>query len=458
MFFDKFMKRLGKFGKKNGASSPLRSIPAQPNACSPRLPGRTSRGKPRSVPSARSGPAESASSPRIFSTVGIFYFFMFAMLFLSLYLTYALAAPFLHTIILACIFSVLSHPLYKKLLPYCKNNGMLAAGVTLFILVVVICIPMVFFIIQLIPQASRTVMSLAQWLGGGHMEAMLNDTVYPILSWLHEEMPWLELDLADLQASIMSFARRAGQILLGWGTGFVVDSLNMVANFLLMLLIMFFLLKDGEMLLCGLKRLTPLHDEQKDSILNNLRRMARAVLIGGFLVAAIQGFVGGIGLAFVGIPALFWGTVMVFAALVPILGTGLVWVPAAAYLFLNGETKSAIFLVLWCGVLVTSIDSFLRPIILRGSGKTSLLFLFLSVLGGIKAFGMLGIVYGPLILSFVGVMLGIYADEYGDSLDTYKRRHRPRKISAKPEGTRPRTSVFPGRRGKRTHAAAKPEE
>jgi predicted PurR-regulated permease PerM len=353
------------------------------------------------------------------SGVSIFYFFLFAMLFLALYLSYQLVSPFLHTIILACIFSALSSPLYSKILHLMKDSPWLASGVTLFLLVVLVCLPLAFFIMQLIPQASATIARLTAWLGSSQMDALLTDKVSPVLNWVNSEISWVELDIADVRASILKVSSQAGQLMLSWGTGFVVDSLNMAANFFLMLLIMFFLLKDGAGMIKTLKVLTPLREEQEDNIIYNLRRMSKAVFVGGFLVAGLQGLVGGIGLAIVGMPAMFLGTLMAFAALVPILGTALVWVPSVLYLWIYGQGNSAIFLLLWCAILVTSVDSFLRPVLIRGKTKTSLLFLFMSVLGGIKAFGALGIAYGPLILSFVGVMLGIYSDEYSESLNNY---------------------------------------
>lgn len=389
-----------------------------------------------------------------FSGVRIFYFFLFGLLFLALYLSYLLVSPFLHTIILACIFAALSHPLYKKLLPFFRNNGFVASGATLLLLVIVVLLPVVFFIIQLIPQATSSISTLAQWLSSNHLDEVVNDRIYPFLAWLNDEITWVDLDVQDMRASLLAFSRRAGQMLVTWGTGFVVDSLNMAANFLLMLLVMFFLLKDGEGMISTLRHLTPLRAEQKDSIIQNLRRMAKSVLMGGFLVAAIQGFVGGIGLAIVGITPLFWGTVMAFAALVPVLGTALVWVPAVVYLALTGQTKSAIFLLAWCGVLVTSVDSLLRPIIIRGNNKTSLLFLFLAVLGGIKAFGVLGIVYGPLILSFVGVMLAMYSEEYSDSLTSYQSRTTRRVRKQSVEEPPPKRRM-PTLRGRKTLAAMK---
>lgn len=353
------------------------------------------------------------------SGVRIFYFFLFAMLFLALYLSYLLVIPFLHTIILACIFSALSHPLYRKILNFLGGRPWIASGVTLFLLVVVVCIPLVFFILQLIPQATGSITRLSQWLGSSQMDEVVQGTVSPALEWLNKEFAWFSLDIEDVRNNILNLSRQAGQLILSWGTAVVVDSLNMAANFFLMLLMMFFLLKDGEGMIETLKALTPLREEQEDNIIYNLRRMSKAVLMGGFLVAGIQGFVGGIGLALVGMPALFLGTLMAFAALVPILGTALVWAPVVLFLWISGHGSSAVVLFLWCGILVTSVDSFLRPVLIRGKAKTSLLFLFMSVVGGIKAFGALGIVYGPLILSFVGVMLGIYFDEYSASLDSY---------------------------------------
>jgi predicted PurR-regulated permease PerM len=366
-----------------------------------------------------SGGRRQSQSHSTVSGISIFYFFLFAMLFLALYLSYLLVSPFLHTIILACIFSALLHPVYFKILPFARGNPWLASGVTLLLLVVLVCVPLTFFTMQLIPQASATISRLTQWLGSSQMDALMKEKVAPVLDWLNSELSWIDLNIDDARASILRMSREVGQIMLSWGTGFVVDSLNVAVNFILMLLIMFFLLIDGEGMIQKLKDLTPLREEQEDNIIYNLRRMSKAVFMGGFLVAGLQGFVGGIGLAIVGMPALFLGTLMVFAALVPILGTALVWVPSVLYLWIYGEGKAAIFLFLWCGILVTSVDSVLRPVLIRGKSKTSLLFLFMSILGGIKAFGALGIVYGPLILSFVGVMLGIYSDEYSESLSNY---------------------------------------
>ena len=225
-----------------------------------------------------------------------------------------------------------------------------------------------------------------------------------------------EVSVMDIRTNLTLLSSRAGQYLLGSASSLVTNTVSFFANLALTLLIMFFLLIDGPHLLQRISYLIPMRPEQTSVVIESLRRMSRAVLVGGFCVAALQGIVGGIGLAIVGIPALFWGTVMVFAALVPVLGTSLVWGPAVISLFIMGEWKSAVFLLVWCGVLVTSIDSILRPILMRDGAKVPIIFLFLSILGGINVFGVLGLLYGPMILGLVAVMLDLYAEEYHAAL------------------------------------------
>ncbi len=161
--------------------------------------------------------------------------------------------------------------------------------------------------------------------------------------------------------------------------------------------------------------------EQEEKLLHDIRAVAKSVLLGTFLTALCQGLVGGIGLSLVGIPGLFWGTVMGFSSLIPIVGTALVWIPATVYLLLLGNWKSALFLALWSIFLSGSIDNILRPFLMRGEGRMSPFYVFLAIIGGVQYFGLSGILYGPLILSFAMIMLYLYGVEYrGDLLSETK--------------------------------------
>jgi predicted PurR-regulated permease PerM len=216
----------------------------------------------------------------------------------------------------------------------------------------------------------------------------------------------------DLSQELLAYSKHAGEALLSQGAGLAANVVALAIDFFVMLFVLFYLVRDGRQLLASLTALTPLREDQDERIVSRIREMARSVFVGSFLTAVCQGVAGGVGLALVGIPGLFWGTVMGVVSLVPLVGTALVWVPAAGYLFLVGRWGSAVFLLVWCAVIVGSIDNFLRPFLMRGRSGLSPLFVFLAVMGGLEYFGLPGLLYGPLILTFAAAILFLYKEEF----------------------------------------------
>lgn len=351
-----------------------------------------------------------------YSSRNLLTWFILGLLGVGLYFAYILLRPFANTLILAVVFAALFSPVYAFFMRRFKGRENLSSLVVLFFVVVLVIVPLVLLITGLIPQMRHSVTSITAWLAEGNLDHIFTEYLNPFFNWLHEEAPFLGVTAESAKADILDGARRVGQELLGLSANLVGRTVTFVLHFLLFLVALFFFLKDGAAMIARIKFLTPLREEQQERILDTLRRVSRSVLAGGFLVAAIQGFVGGIGLAIVGFPALFWGTVMALSAFVPVVGTGLVWVPAVCVLLFMGSWKSAIFLGIWCGVLVTSIDTFLRPYLMKDAAGVPILFLFLAILGGVQAFGIFGLLYGPIILTFAVVMLKIYADEYKEQL------------------------------------------
>lgn len=342
--------------------------------------------------------------------------FILGLLAIGLYAAYILFRPFVNTLIFAVVFAAIFHPVYAVVLRKLRGRESLSSLIVLFCVVVLVILPLTLLVMGLIPQMRQSVTAITVWLSEGHLDEVFGQYLNPFFDWLHQEAPFLGITAESAKTDFIDAARRIGQELISLSANFVGKTVTFVLHFLLFLLAMFFFLKDGRAMVARIKFLTPLREEQQERIIENLRRISKSVLAGGFLVAAIQGFVGGIGLSIVGIPALFWGTVMAFAAFVPVVGTGLVWVPAVCFLLFTGAWKSAIFLGIWCGLIVTSIDTFLRPYLMRDASGVPILFLFLAILGGIQAFGIFGLLYGPLILTFAVVMLKIYADEYQEQL------------------------------------------
>lgn len=199
--------------------------------------------------------------------------------------------------------------------------------------------------------------------------------------------------------------------------GLLKDVAWMVAHFFVLIFVSFYIIRDGQRMLAAIKGLSPLRDEQESRIVDKVQDVVRVTVMGNLLTALCQGIVGGIGLAIVGLPPLFWGTVMAFSSLIPVVGTALVWTPAAGCLALAGRWVSAAFLAIWGIVAVGSVDNFLRPFLMRGKGGMSPFYIFLAIIGGIQLFGLMGILYGPLILGFATVMLYIYQLEYQDVLN-----------------------------------------
>jgi predicted PurR-regulated permease PerM len=152
-------------------------------------------------------------------------------------------------------------------------------------------------------------------------------------------------------------------------------------------------------------------------IIRKFRDVSFATFYGSLLTAVVQGCAAALLFWILGIASpLFWGAIVSFVSLVPIVGAFLVWIPMSAYLFLSGNTASAIVLLVGGGVVVSSIDNVLKPIIIRGRTDMHPLLVFLSVLGGMQVFGFLGVLLGPLVVAFFVSFLNFYRLEFSDTL------------------------------------------
>ncbi|WP_353118604.1 AI-2E family transporter [Nitratidesulfovibrio sp.] len=355
-----------------------------------------------------------------------------------------LARPFIHTLAVAIVVAALAAPLQERIARRVRQPD-LAAASTILTLLLGVAAPLAVFVAALIPQAralARAAMAFYAASGNGAGEATAGAAAgvasgaataagslpAPVelgLARLHELSVWFTQTLADfgidaadiadfdpasLRGTLLGAARQAGEVVLHSITAGVGNAVYLFGHFLLMLFILYFLLRDGRQMMAFVKRVSPLAHTQEDRLLSALRGVARSVFMGGVLVAVFQGVIGAVGFALVGLPALFWGFAMSFAAMIPVVGTALIWAPATAYLYLSGETWRAVFLLGWCAVLVSSSDGLLRAWFMREGAGIPMLYLFLAILGGLNMFGILGLLYGPLLLTFAMVALTMYAE------------------------------------------------
>lgn len=333
------------------------------------------------------------------------------------YACYELIAPYIGMICLAFILSLLSYPLHTKLLAKLNGRENTASLISCTLLTIMILIPLFFVFAAILQQAiefSKTIYTFAS--SGQASEVINHPYLKQGLDFINTHLPFEPISEQDIIKNITTLASDLGKKTLSLSGQILGNVGNFFSNFLLMLFVLFFFLRDQDKLMDNLRHIVPLSRSHEDRLLEEIRIMAKSAVLGSILTAIAQGFAGGIAMGIVGFPALFWGTMLAFASFIPIVGTALIWVPTACYLFLTGDWQWGIAFSLWCAVVVGSIDNFLRPALMQGSSSMSTLVILFSLLGGVHVYGLLGLIYGPIIFSLTFVLFRIYEVEFHDFL------------------------------------------
>jgi predicted PurR-regulated permease PerM len=335
----------------------------------------------------------------------------------ALYLAFKIIRPFLDPILIAAILAPIVHPIFRWLRGRLRGKASPAALVTCLLVVVIILGPLSLLVVGVVNQGAESVQAIQRWVKDGNLEKL---TASPKLdsfrAFAAKAMPLVDPERLDLKKVVLTVSGRLGNLVASKAGALLSSTGGLLASTVLMLFILFFFVRDGDTLLTGLRALSPLRTDQEEMLLKQFRVVSRSSLLGILGTAVAQGTVGGIGLAIVGLPGVFWGSVMAFTSLIPFVGTALVWLPSAAFLLLTDNTGAAIFLVLWSVLLVGSLDNFLRPILMKGGSEMSTLWMLFAVLGGLQLFGMPGLVYGPIVFGLCQVLLRLYQSEFGEYL------------------------------------------
>ncbi|QAZ67426.1 AI-2E family transporter [Solidesulfovibrio carbinolicus] len=326
--------------------------------------------------------------------------------------------PFVNILIIGVVLAALFRPIQRRVERLCGPRPTLAALLTTGLIFTCIIIPIFFFLGSLLAQGVQSVNALQAQLASTDFNKLFShEAISPYMDWVQEHLPFLDLKKLALQADLIDISKTAGQMLIDSGTKIIGNVFVLTMNFVILMFVLFFLIRDGERMMQRLRYLLPLTTDQENRIFRQLDDVAKSVILGAFFIALAQGLAGGIGLFIVGIKPFFWGCMMGFASLIPVVGTAIIWLPVAIYLMLTGHWQWGLFLMGWGAVVVSGIDSIIRPLLMQNRSNMSTFWVFLSIIGGIKFFGALGILYGPLILGFAMVMLTLYAEDYRHVLE-----------------------------------------
>ena len=344
-------------------------------------------------------------------TPNIILWFFLAVFSLSCVMMGWLLWPFVSVIILAIVVSAIFTPVYKLLNR--RLNATLSSLLTCVLIFIVLFLPLSFLVGILANEAWELYLTARGALQSKPiMELLEKSDIFDKINHFLARFK-IEITGEQLNRAIAEVGRVVALFLYEQARSITTNVLRFIVNFFFMLLIIFYLLIDSPRLISFITKISPLPEDQDQMLIQKFKDIATAILLGNGLGGLIQGSLGGIVFALFGLKSPFvWGVIMALLAFLPILGIGAIFVPAAILLFLQGRITAGIFFLVFYIILSGSIEYFFKPKLVGQRVRMHTLIVFLSIIGGLKLFGILGIIYGPLVVTAFLTLSEIYLASY----------------------------------------------
>jgi predicted PurR-regulated permease PerM len=324
-------------------------------------------------------------------------------LLLLIYVVFRIYEPFLAALGWAAILVIFFYPMHQRLFRHfsATRAAVLSTLVVTFLLIVPAILVATLFI--------REAFSVS----GGMQHTLLVQQA-PMLAkswaWIAQHVPGLDPNADVLEMLAQGVQKQAGFLAERLGT-VLRNIAAFIFDLFVMIFAMFYFFRDGDQIIRVVRNILPFDAEHRERLMTQTRDLISASVTTSLILAAIQGAIGGLGFVLVKLPApLFWGVAMAFFSLVPVVGSGLIFVPAALWLGFTGHWGRAILLVGICAGVSAIVDNVLRPLLLGGRSELSGLVVFISVVGGVGLFGMLGLVLGPVLVATAAGVLAVYME------------------------------------------------
>ena len=343
----------------------------------------------------------------------LFTVFFFAVLVFLLHEAYRVFSYFLASFAWAAVFTLAFFPLYRELLPRIRNATVAALIMTALVSTLLIG-PIATFGGVAIAQGQNFYQVLSEKAANGEVRAWLESLRQNRFGKLAGRMLPREMassvDLGDVG---VQGVKRGTEYLIGQIGEVARNVLSFLMSFLVMQVMLFFFFRDGRKLYFGFRDLLPMEREHKDLIFGRLYETLSAVVQGMVLTSVLQGLTAGAAFWFLDLPFwLFFGVASSVASFIPVGGAALIWFPAVIYFFTQGLWASGFALLAWGVLVVSLLDNLVRPLFIGSRANISTLLLFFGILGGVQAYGPIGIFVGPVLLATMVVVLRIYRDDY----------------------------------------------
>lgn len=326
------------------------------------------------------------------------------------YLTYKIWKPFLSPIAWAIVLSIVVYPLYALILKYLKWRPLVSL-ITLCLIMLIIIGPFSYLSFLLVKELKL----VSDYIEGGGLEALQKSLQHPRVRYVTDLITSMfNVSEAELNNAVVNNISKLGREIIARITKGLGDVVTVALNFIFMAFTIFFLLKDGPEFLRRARDYMPFSEDQKDRLTKQVNDIIISTIYGGVVVAIVQGTMGGLAFYLLDIPSpVIWGVAISIASFIPLLGAFSIWGPATVYLFIQGNVLNGMILAIIGAFGISLIDNILKPIIIGGRTKMPVLAIFFSVLGGIKLFGLIGLIMGPLVLALLISVVEIFRNIEG---------------------------------------------
>jgi predicted PurR-regulated permease PerM len=330
---------------------------------------------------------------------------------------YRILMPFLGPMLWAAFMAFLLHPLHLWLTRRLRNRPQASALFLTFAVLILFLGPLGALAATFAAQAAELVQQGQEYLSSQTTSNGFDIANVPWLNapWIQDGLSQLEsmfdINATEVGAWIKQGANEALHWLASMGGRVFLGAIGTAVGFVLMLFLLFFFVRDGREMLATARELIPMNEEQKSRLFDHLAAVTRAMVLGTGVTALIQGTLVGIAFLIVGLPSpLVFAVIALLASLLPFGGTALIWVPAAIVLAAQGRWGATIFMVIWGAVLVSLVDNVVRPMLVSGRANVGTLTVFIGVLGGLAAFGAIGLFLGPVVLALIIALIRLFLE------------------------------------------------
>ncbi len=315
------------------------------------------------------------------------------------FFSFLIIKPYFSYILGAMVLSFVFYPVYCKIHAKFRNDS-LSAGVMIVLILLAVIVPISYVASQLITQSVVVLNDV-----GDVNTTALDNMVSKISQILGYDFLFEDF-LVDVSLEGRKFILSAAPQIFG-------SLSSIVLGMFIMMFVMFYLFKDCENIVTYFLKLFPIKQENEHRLVEELGLVTRGVVYGQVAVAVVQGLLAGVGYAIFGLSApVLWAFITLMASFLPTIGTALVWIPICLFMIAAGNYTGGVLLAVYCFVVVSSIDNVIRPKLIGDKTGLHPVLVLLGVLGGLKMFGLIGLVLGPVIIALMTILLKLYIDDY----------------------------------------------